>query len=66
MAKQSYSKDELIEKRMRARRFQDDVRLYSADLQDNKQALEAAMGFVAALQSLIDWCNQKLGEQVKD
>lgn len=66
MAKQSYTKDQLLEKRMRARRFQDDVRLYSADLSEDKQALEAAMQFVAALQALIDWCNMKLGELVRE
>lgn len=66
MAKQQLSKDELLEKRMRAARFRDDVALFSTDLQDNKEALNAAAQFIAALQDLINWYNQKLGEQVRD
>lgn len=65
MAKQQLTRDELINKRMRAARFQDDIRLYSVDLQENKEALDAAMGFIAALQDLINWCNMKIGEQIK-
>ena len=66
MAKQKLSKDELIAKRMRAERFKTDVALFGADLQENKVALDAAMQFIAALQEIVDWCNMKLGEQIRD
>ena len=66
MAKRTFSKDELINLRTRTERFKSDVGLYSVDLQENKEALNAAMMFVAALQDVINWCNMKLGEQVTD
>ena len=64
MAKRQYSKEDLINLRSRAARFKEDVGLFAVELQDNKEGLDAAMHFIAALQDVINWANMKLGEQV--
>jgi len=66
MAKRVYTKEQLINLRTRTARFKQDVGLYSVELQENKEAMQAAMQFVAALQDVINWCNMKLGEKVTE
>lgn len=66
MAKQTFSKEELINRRARVRRLIEDISLIGSDFEVSKAVQSAALQFIASLHELIEWYNARLGEQIRE